>query len=147
MCSHWNGSSLVCSTSGLHRRGGWDVSPLCLWASQPHCEEAKPKVSCISRLPQPPFWPEEMESSRRLPLGWVHLSLPPPPPACHWEVPDEREGGLPDVASNVLQPGAPRRQAALQRLPDQARQGGQLPQGALRSCLSKEVLFVLKMHC
>ena len=38
------------------------------------------------------------------------------------QVPDERQGGVPDVGGDVHGQGPARRQAALQGLPDQTRQ-------------------------
>ena len=61
-------------------------------------------------------------------------NLPPalPPRARHREIPHEREGGLPDVPHHVLHEGPPRRQAALQGLPDPPRQRRQWPQGRVK---------------
>merc|ERR1711884_972499 len=58
-----DGGALVCQTADLHRGGGGDVPSLRLRASQPDCEEEEPKVSHLSRLPQPAFRPPEVESS------------------------------------------------------------------------------------
>ena len=115
------GGALVCQPR-LHGGGGRDVQ------SRGKGGEDWGQVTGAN----PAGGSEVVEQGGRLRMGRLDVSLPFPSEAQHREVPDEREGGLPDVGHHVHLQGSPRWKAPLPRLPDQACQRS--PQESLVLC-------------
>ena len=73
--------------------------------------------------PLPAQGPQELDQGGGVPVGQLDLNLPFTSLSRDREVPDEREGGLPDVGRHVHHQGAIGGEVALSGLPDPSGRG------------------------